>query len=332
MDLRERIEKNKKYLTGENPPLPNKNMLIELNNICNHECIFCANRKMSRPKGFMKLDLLDKILRDAYANGVREVGYYTTGEPFINPNLDKCIKMAKDIGYEYIYLTTNGALATIDKVKKCVEAGLSSIKFSINAYDRKTYEFTHGKDDFDTVINNLKQLSDYKKENHLEFKIYVSSIVTKYTVKSKELLNDIFEKQNIIINDIVFFNVENQTGLLTDIIDDLYVENHKRRVQCGNPFTTINITHEGYLTICCADFENNLVVADLNKMTLTEAWNCDEFINIRKKFLENKLENTMCYNCLNNKTDEFTPLIKKFGTAINFQDYYMDKELEKRKK
>ena len=36
------------------PKYPLKGLHIELSNICNHQCLFCANRKMSRKKGFME--------------------------------------------------------------------------------------------------------------------------------------------------------------------------------------------------------------------------------------------------------------------------------------
>ena len=46
-------------------------------------------------------------------------------------------------------MTSNGALATPEKIRAVIDAGLDSIKFSINAPERKMYAFIHGKDDFD---------------------------------------------------------------------------------------------------------------------------------------------------------------------------------------
>lgn len=36
------------------PPVP-KNMLLEVTNICNHSCVFCANSKMKRGGGALRL-------------------------------------------------------------------------------------------------------------------------------------------------------------------------------------------------------------------------------------------------------------------------------------
>ncbi|RAZ93288.1 radical SAM protein, partial [Klebsiella oxytoca] len=79
--------------------------------------------------------------------------------------------LAKDIGYTYVYLTSNGALATPERIRAVVDAGLDSIKFSINAPERKLYEFIHGQDDFDKVFDHLVYLNQYRKESGRNFKI-----------------------------------------------------------------------------------------------------------------------------------------------------------------
>ena len=57
-----------------------------------------------------------------------------------------------------IYITTNGALAQPDRIRYLAELGLNSIKYSVNASTRETYKKIHGKDDFETVRNNIIEL------------------------------------------------------------------------------------------------------------------------------------------------------------------------------
>ena len=47
---------------------------------------------------------------------------------------------------------------------------------------------------------------------------------------------------------------------------------HETYRRCNLPFDAICITHEGYLSVENADYENMLIVGDLNKQTLKEAW------------------------------------------------------------
>lgn len=306
------------------PKLPTKNMLIEINNVCNHKCIFCSNRKVKREAKFIDEALLVKILNDAFDNGVKEVGYYMSGEPFLNKNLAKYIKLAKDIGYEYVYITTNGALAKLDNVIPCLKAGLDSIKFSINASNAKDYKFIHGVDDFDKVIENLKNIFDYRKENNLKFNIFTSTIVTQQTLNCfKELEVQVKD----YVDEMVGMNVMNQGGMLSDAIESLYVEkDFEQRTFCEQPFKAINITSEGYLTACCTDFYNYLIIADLNETSLVDAWNSDAFIKLRRRFIEKNLEGTICYNCLNDSCSKFEPTNKKYADLIDLDSFYKDND------
>ena len=120
MNLQERVNLKKmdrSELYSLEPPFPKSNFLIETSNACNHECIFCAHQKMKRKVGKIKKELVFDLLQQAYDLGTREVGFYATGEPFLVPELPEYIKRAKDIGYTYVYLTSNGLLATPEKIE-----------------------------------------------------------------------------------------------------------------------------------------------------------------------------------------------------------------------
>ncbi len=130
--LKQRLCEYKNYEKDLILPIP-KNMLLEVTNACNHKCIFCANSKSTKRQRIIDDKFAYRILKEAYELGTREVGFYGTGEPLINNNLEKYIKYAKEIGYEYTYITTNGALLTEERMKKIVESGIDSIKFSFNA-------------------------------------------------------------------------------------------------------------------------------------------------------------------------------------------------------
>ena len=151
------LRDNREVIWSETPPFP-KNMMMELTNICNHQCVFCGYSKMKRKRTKCDKALMMDVISKAYALGTRELGFYLVGEPFLCEDIGDYVKKAKDVGYEYIYVTTNGALATVDKVQKLIELGLNSIKFSINAAKAETYKRIHGKDDFEAVKKNVIDL------------------------------------------------------------------------------------------------------------------------------------------------------------------------------
>ena len=188
MDLKNRIKKkvDEKHLSKD-CPFPKKNLLIEVTNHCNNKCLFCYNDCMKRRKRFIDQEIVEKALTEAYELGMREVGFYVVGEPLLDKRLKDFIKRAKEIGYEYVYITTNGILANLETVKELYKSGLDSIKYSINASNAKDYQMIHKTNSFDLVTKNLKDVYQWKKRYKRNIKVYVSYISTDKTKNEKTI-------------------------------------------------------------------------------------------------------------------------------------------------
>lgn len=315
MDLQERValkKADRSDLYTLEPPFPTTNFLLELSNACNHECLFCAHQKMKRKVGKMAPEMVESVLRQAYELGTREVGLYATGEPFIVPELPRYVKLAKDIGYTYVYLTSNGALATPERIRAVVDAGVDSVKFSINAPERELYRFIHGRDEFDKVFEHLVYLNRYRKESGKNFKIYITGILTRYTEHTRE---DYFKVFDGLADQIVFKDVYNQGGYMPEIdylLRCTYDTEQTRR--CNLPFDAMCVTWEGYLSVENADFENMLIVADLNKVSLKEGWYGEKMKEVRRMFLDDCLEGTVCHGCVHHCQSPAEPLMPEYAT------------------
>lgn len=331
MDLQERVSlktAERSELYSLTPPFPISNFLMELSNACNHACIFCAHQKMQRKIGKMNQEFAFDILQQAYDLGTREVGFYATGEPFLVPELPEYIKKAKEIGYTYVYLTSNGSLATPERIRAVIDAGLDSIKFSINAPEKELYEFIHGRDDFDTVMEHLRYLNQYRKETGREFKIYVTGILTKYTENLQDKYHEIFDS---LADQVVFKFVYNQGGYMPEINDYLRCEcDTAPRRKCNLPFDAISITYEGYLSVENADYENMLIVADLNKVSLKDGWYGEKMTDMRRRFMEDDLGGTLCDGCVHRECRPAKPYMPEYSaiTEYEFDDSLVRERVE----
>jgi hypothetical protein len=78
---------------------------------------------------------------------------------------------------------------------------------------------------------------------------------------------------------------------------------------CSLPFARLHISAEGYLGVCCNDYQNYLAVADLKATPLAEAWNSDVFRTIRQRHLDKHVEGTLCHNCIHNLNTPIEPLV-----------------------
>lgn len=285
---------------------------------------------MTREKVSIDYDLASRVLKECYDLGSREVGFYATGETLLYPRLVDIIREAKSIGYEYIYITTNGLLASENRIRELLDAGLQSIKFSINAINRDDYLFVHGVDAFDVVIENLRACREIQKKYNN--KLFVSTILTKHTNYSKEDVEKFFDG---LCDRVVIQNAKNQGGLLPVLNDSLLIEKDSGEVEhfnipCSYVFNSVTVTYEGYLTACCMDFQNYLAYADLNKVSVAEGWNNKTISDLREMQRCGRVDDSICKSCVYGKYDGIKPIDESLATVVADEFFKDDVELNER--
>ncbi len=302
------------------PDLPNK-ISIEINNSCNHKCFFCPNPTMTRTRSIMAPDLVDRIMRDAYDNGIREISFYSTGEPFLNKDLPRYVKRAKELGFGYVYLSTNGGKPVSRRLLSALDAGLDSLKFSVNAGDRETYALVHGEDDFEQVVANIERCAEYRRMKNPKLKLFVSFVetdISRHTLpKLKErvghLVDEIISYPFIVIGTPLRRRIESD-GTERPFVGYEHVDKHiplnRRRttLPCYQLWSYLNVTLEGYLSACCSDFNADLVVGNLRHQSLMEAWHSKEFQALRQKHVDRKIKGTLCEGCIVQKERTYEPI------------------------
>jgi molybdenum cofactor biosynthesis enzyme MoaA len=193
-----------------------------------------------------------------------------------------------------------------------IEAGLSSIKFSVNAGSRETYALVHGHDDFDAVIENIRFISNYRRTYAPHLKMMASCVVTRAVEREKDLIKGILLP---LVDDLVFFGVDSQSGQSSDQLVHLEstispsVPEAGKAAPCAMLWNRVHVTCEGYLTLCCVDYENMLTYADLNtSVTLEDAWNNAVIVSMRQRHRSQALNGTLCQNCLYGTREPVVPL------------------------
>lgn len=288
------------------PPFPDA-IKIEITGRCNYKCSFCAQNSSLREIGDINRNFLYRILWEAKSIGVKEIGMFLLGESFLVDELAEYIKYAKEVvGIEYVFITTNGSLCTEKRMIPIIKSGLDSLKFSMNAGEKQRYKKMHGIDLFDKVIDNIKWVDNYKKENNLKTpRTCVSSI---FINKYKNELDNFKEYISQYVDDFYYLPLYNQAGHIggeeyTKIIGNPgRLENMVNPIPCWALFNAAKISWDGYLTACCFDHDEKFKIADLNNCSLIEAWHHQKFVKMREFHITKKnLENSLCSKCLGYK-------------------------------
>ena len=301
------------------PPFP-KEVFFDVASACNHSCFFCANPTMKILKGQGLIDesLVFRLLDEVSQYAQTQVGLYATGEPFLHKGLARMTEKAKSVGIPYVFISTNGALATPERAKPVLDAGMDSIKFSVNAGTRESYKNVHGRDQFDRVQKHIRWFANYRETSGLKYKIYASCVQTSKIEGEWETLNELLDPY---VDEIDMRSCSNQGGNmyvnnLTEDIDPRNLLGSLKPAQlkhkvCPDPFHRLVVTPEGYATVCVVDYKNYLTVANLHKNSIKDAWTNEVFVNLRKRHLSGNLDGLICKNCLHNCNEPSFPLMSE---------------------
>ncbi|MGM5483191.1 MAG: radical SAM protein, partial [Nanobdellota archaeon] len=179
---------------------------IRLGYLCNHNCKFCCvsdNRKFNLATGEVKNDI-DK----AKESGAEKI-VFTGGEPTIRNDILDLVKYSKKMGFTDILIITNGQMTSYPEFfKNLVDAGLTSICFSIPDIRKKRYEYlTQTEGSFDKLKKSI--------ENAFEYDILVSTItvITKinyqYLPEIAEFLSKLSKRFSSFFSEFMFINPTN---------------------------------------------------------------------------------------------------------------------------
>lgn len=266
---------------------------IDVCTVCNHRCTFCSNPDSRMLQATLDAEDFSHVAADIAKHvTVEELGLSAKGEPLLNRDLPAIIRMGKEIiGAKYIYISTNGALLTPDTLQTLLDAGLDSIKISLNAFTRETYRERHGRDDFEAVMANLRHALDLKKERI--FKILISSVSEERPSLIHAHLLDLLGAERL-----ERLNAAWQ-------YDYCYTPHFEapprpgRLDPCPLPFTEIYINANLDLTPCCVDYFGELPLGNLKRKSIAELWEGEAIATLRKSLLKDSLPNEhLCVRCL----------------------------------
>lgn len=312
MGITERID----AITGIPPeyrgsvlPAP-RSVKIELTGRCNFACSFCARSDMLRMQADMDRAFFKRVLMEMRAAGVEELGLFYLGESFMVPWLEEAIGFAKqECGYAYVFLTTNGSLATPDRLRGCFRNGLDSLKFSLNYADER--QFTSiarvKKSLYYKMLDNIQNAhairEEVKASHGHRCGLYASYIA--YDGQQGERMAAVAEELRPYLDEIYALPLYNQATLVEGREAWDYTAGNRGRLDalrdplpCWSVFTEGHITWDGKLSACCFDHDGRFHMGDLTTTSFMDAWNSEAYRQLRAAHLARDVTGTPCEKCV----------------------------------
>lgn len=287
------------------PPVP-RSVKIELTARCDFNCFFCASGRRMRKKADMPFDEFKRLAREMRDAGVEELGLFYLGESFLYHDLAAAVRYAKEVcGYPYVFLTTNGRLATPLAVEACMAGGLDSLKFSFNNADAAQFlEVTQVKQkEFQKVLDNIKMAYYVRQGGNFKCRLYASSI--RYDGEQFYKMNNAVGAIKPYVDEHYWLPLYGQAGLTAGENDTVPVAGNPGRFDCMRPplpcwavFTEGHITYDSRLSACCFDHDGRFDMGNLKELSFKEAWHSTAFQKLRKANLGGNVTGTACEKCV----------------------------------
>ena len=295
-----------RYL-AERLPAP-RAVKIELTSQCNYRCGFCAHRLRMKARGEMDMIFYERVVGEMVDAGVEELGLFYIGESFMCDWLPDAIAHAKRRGIRYAFLTTNGSLATRDRVQACMEAGLDSLKFSMNNADATQFAQVAGvkRKLFHASVGNLKAAREVRDRGNYPCGLYASSI--QYDGAQQDRMMELVHEISPYVDEHYWLPLYSMGSHATEREEELGfrpIAGNQGRVgalrdplPCWSAFTEGHVTYDGKLSACCFDAGDKWVMADLNNVSFMDGWNSEAFMKLRSAHLRRDVAGTICESCV----------------------------------
>jgi radical SAM protein with 4Fe4S-binding SPASM domain len=280
------------------PPLPVK-LRLQLTNVCNARCVFCAYRKLKPEPRFLSDKHFDQAVQQYATLGGRTfLLNCTVGDPLLDPKLADRILAIKAVPGATVDLITN--LLALHRHDMADILKLDHIDVSTTALDRDIYRRVYGVDGYAQFSKNLYSLLEAARPGQvlLHFRMDVPPWTFKRLPDVRELRRRYPELSMSFLYGFTSWNGIVQKADLTGTMR--LREGRPRRVPCANLYTAA-IQTDGRVEACACqlskDGSEDLTIGHLDHASLQEIWGNARHQEILAQFRAGRYPQT-CANCV----------------------------------
>lgn len=297
---------------------------IEPTRTCNLKCFYCMHSTRGQEnnefqkQGFeikhMTMEQFNKIFNDIidFPETIKRIAFSGIGEPLMNRNIPKMVKIMRDSGkVDRIDILTNALLMDNQYAKELIDAGVSKIQVSIQGMSEEAYlENCEVKMSYDKLVSQLKYFYENKKDNQ---ELYIKIIdATLKNEDEKQQFHTIFGQicDNIFVEHLV--SLEQQMDNLKGMADDtknLYNEDAADKKICTVPFYFVSINVDGDVFHCSPPgLPKSISYGNAYNESIVDIWTNNKKMAFLKLQLTKGIKNIpWCSKCICHKNVPNTP-------------------------
>ena len=281
-----------------------RELVVELSNKCNLDCIMCKRTGMKRKQGNMPFKLFKKII-DQVPSFVELVDFDHSGESMLNPDFFKMLKYCKDRNLK-VQVSSNFSHLTKKQIGSLINLPPDLLTISFDGAKKEAYEKIRKGADYDKTLKNIKYyLKNRKRPSYV-------IIQTLYMDETAPQIRDFINKwKEEEIDSIRIKPLMSRHNKKTTLENYLFLPTKNKK--CIMPWNRLVIYWDGTVVPCCYDCDSLSILGNLKKQSINEVWNNNKFVDFRRNHIKNKLKDIRLCRYCNSITPSFLYL---FGSTL----------------
>ena len=289
-------------------------VMVEPTNACNLKCSMCYVQQQTKGSDYLSIPNLQTIM--AQLPKIRELIFCGIGEPLLNKDLFKMIKIAKAGGINFINLVTNGKLLNEVVARNIVDSGINRIQISVHSFNPKNFAAIRNEDEIglEELNRNIKRFIVMRNEAGVHLKVCCNAVVNKFNYN--DLIDFIREAKALGVDRVEFIQMTTADDNLRDINAPLEhmasicdkIRKYARKInieasflngneygRCYQLWDFIMIHANGDISPCNGIFPTEkIALGNILTSPLEEIWHSEKYQGLRSQVRRGKLTNC-CY-------------------------------------
>lgn len=282
-------------------------LYFQVTDACNANCVFCGFQYYKSRNKVMPLDIFEKGVRQYAEMGGGKISFSPiVGEPLLDPHLFERIELARRLRVKVGFYTNGISLnngGNVEKILGC--QNIFRICISTAGFERQMFERVMRSKRYDAFIDGVEALlrGNSRMENPLDICL---------TLKPDKKVSDALSDRDFVdrilphiprskIACVVAY--DNWCGTVTqgDLVGRMILAKPPilKRKPCTSLYLPM-ITVDGKVRACACrfarDFDDELIVGDLNEKNLSEIWHGEKIRRLRQSFYDGALPEP-CRSC-----------------------------------
>ena len=294
---------------------------MELTNVCNEDCTFCATQFITRRNGVMDFDLAKRLIKEVSDTGFCDV--ITTnvmGEPTLYKQLLDLVEYANTVGQK-IQILTNGERLDEEFATRLLQLNPYGVGISFHSTDAASFKFKRSRLSFDTYRERAFGFIDLKFKLQAKTRITFNVLSTRFqqaeqfTIANSQeifaLARSVKKRYGLVwpVPEVFTHGVQMLLPGVSFMVHDGYftwsntIIPHDATVIprsgfCPNPFEQFIVLWNGDAALCCIDYNGELAYDNVVGKSILDVFNNEKMRALRHEFLTNGAIPAKCQICL----------------------------------